>query len=74
MKKYPEYEIKNLLDFLRVPEDKICKCLLDFEVWCAVARVGQKMGATVMGRFVWIDDGKQNAHINIQVTGEEAKK
>ena len=77
------YEIKTLMDFLNVPEDKIDECLVDLKAWIGFVRHtkactdillecgGKDMRAAVRAEvssagFVWIDDGKHDAHITVR--------
>ena len=65
MKEYTTYEIKELADFLEIPEKRLGDCLQDFHSWIERARAAQE---PTLSRpmydsnfFLWHDDGEHNA-------------
>lgn len=75
--KHPEYTIKEVGDFLQVPEDRLDACLEEFKTFLQVSRsfmemtnamaglLGADKSQNVLQSFVWIDDGERNVTINI---------
>lgn len=53
------YEIKELMDFVKVPAERRAACLADFAQWVdSYEAVKAVLGdALVRSHFVWIDDG-----------------
>lgn len=75
---HPEYTIKEVGDFLKVPKDRLDACLEEFTTFLQVSRsfmemanamaglLGADKSQNVLESFVWIDDGERNATIHIQ--------
>lgn len=72
----PTYEIKNVGDFLKIPEDRLDDCLKEFPRYLDILRVVVSMANTlssITGKdegvkdtaFIWVDDGKEEATIRI---------
>ena len=72
----PEYEIININDFLKVPEDRVDACLKEFRTFIALMRahgdltksLGEFIGVDAgieCKRFVWVDDDLGNVEINM---------
>ncbi len=71
------YRIEKILDFLKVPEDRLPICLEEFATFLGVARANIALtdmlaksltmeNTTTIQAYTWIDDGKQNITINIK--------
>ena len=76
MKKYTTYDIKEISDFIDVPEEKLKDCLQDFYRWIdnarAVKNAEQKVIKPVLNLFRWHDDGEHNVNVVFhEVTPEE---
>jgi hypothetical protein len=63
------YEIHTVTDFLAVPLDRLPACLDDFTTWCAIAQLviaeGNPSVKMLTDAFRWIDDGKDEQHIQV---------
>ena len=74
---HPEYTIKEVGDFLKVPKDRLDACLEEFTTFLQVSRsfmemanamadlLGADKSQNVLESFVWIDDGERNATIHM---------
>lgn len=76
-KQFPTYEVKTLSDFLKIPPDRLDACLEEFKTalekaWVLKAR--KPMGVLLFESFKWIDDGKKEANINVEVIFLERKE
>ena len=61
-----EYEIKTLLDFAKIPDDKVKDCLKDFEQWIYLCKLAKETTIFLpVEEFIWIDDDKNNMTIRI---------
>ena len=61
-----EYEIKTLLDFAKIPDDKVKDCLKDFEQWIYLCKLANETTIFLpVEEFIWIDDDKNNMTIRI---------
>ena len=73
-------EIRTVADFVAIPAEKIEHCLKDFALWLSFreawkATIGEIEGVSMPeDKFIWIDDGKHDAHISIIVHNREAAK
>lgn len=69
----PRYVIATVDDFLKVPEDRIRDCLLEFADYLNIVRWATEAASGLCdveaGPFTWIDDGKQDRTIGISLTG-----
>ena len=75
---HPEYTIKEVGDFLKVPKDRLDACLEEFKTFLQASRsfmemanamaglLGADKSQNVLESFVWIDDGERNGTIHIQ--------
>jgi len=75
---HPEYTIKEVGDFLKVPKDRLDACLEEFTTFLQVSRsfmemanamaglLGADKSQNVLESFVWIDDGERNATIHMR--------
>jgi hypothetical protein len=67
-----QYEIKTMLDFLQVPDDKIDACLEDFKHCLQLWRIMPLDVMQPTGEFTWVDDGKRGlSGVRINANGEE---
>lgn len=71
------YEIVQVTDLFRVPPDKRDACLTDLRLWMEMrdaldALLSGVQSAEPPVSFIWIDDGKHDAHVSVSVkeTGE----
>lgn len=70
-------EIKTVADFFAIPAEKRAHCLRDFATWLAMASEAKAFFAGIEGvimptdTFIWLDDGKHDAHIHITVRGDQ---
>ena len=74
------YKLKTVMDFTKVPEDRIDACLEEFKDFighmrllhtlaCDVARItGVKEMDLGQLCFTWIDNGKRERTLNVHVT------
>ena len=73
-----EYSIAQLDDFLKVPVDRLDDCLTEFRDYLNCLRISaetfqdfaKSMGAkgeVSLGEFVWIDDGKRDVTVRLQI-------
>jgi len=71
------YRIEKILDFLKVPENRLPICLEEFATFLGVARANIALtdmlakslnmeNTTTIQAYTWIDDGKQNMTITIK--------
>jgi len=76
-KKEKKYEIKTIEDILNVVTADNMECFLkDFSAWLSLnitAQIADKiMGETAdirtSGTFTWIDDGKNDMNIKVEIT------
>ena len=73
MSERQRYELRSVADFLSVPEDKRAHCLADFRLWLVMvgemaAHFRDVPGIKVpLDRFTWLDDGKHDAHIHVEM-------
>jgi hypothetical protein len=65
-----QYEIKSLVDFNKIPQDRLDACLAEFKVWLGIANLATIAGAIASG-FTWIDDGETNISINLTAKEDE---
>ena len=76
---FPRYEVKSIMDFLEIPEDRLDDCLVEFRSFLETLReltTVAKLGAEMMGQdpiealklmaFTWVDDGKTDVTVNIE--------
>lgn len=78
-----EYKIETIQDFLKVPEDRIDDCLVEFKEFLEMLRAMYtvaEISAKTLGldcsnedllrfcAFEWVDDGKRDVEINIEAT------
>jgi len=74
------YEINTLLDFLKVPTERLAACLIEFESFLVICRAALETGKVKNATFEWIDDGEDNIHVQItskplgEVVGEKDLK
>ena len=66
------YEIETVLDFLKVPADRLDICLCEFRFFLEIARNLQTAFNNIQGSnlgkpFVWLDDGKRKITVNLEV-------
>jgi hypothetical protein len=67
-----QYEIKTMLDFLQVPDDKIDACMEDFKHCLLFWRILPLDVMKPSGEFIWVDDGKPGvSEARIRAEGEE---
>ena len=78
MNEAPRYEIKAITDLFNVPDDRREACLKDLALWLAMAEPMRKLLAEIGGvavfpvqSFIWLDDGKHDAHVSVRVRGTE---
>jgi hypothetical protein len=68
------YTIRNIADFASVPADRLDDMLTDFSIFLRfhadVAALGLNAVTQRRDEFVWIDDGKHDAHVNITLRSE----
>jgi hypothetical protein len=71
--------IKTVSDFLVVPAEKRAHCLKDFAMWLEMVPAVNDMFGDIEGvrtktdTFIWIDDGKHDAHIEFVIVEEGPK-
>jgi hypothetical protein len=73
MSKNKEYRIETISDVLKIPEDKIENFLVDLKTFFVMCKNVEKMNSTFGVKiaepatfFTWIDDGKNEANINVK--------
>jgi len=78
----PEYEIKTVQDFLKVPADRMEECLTEFRDFLDLSRetveackvVGKLLGTeppeTIVQAFIWSDDGERKGTLRLTVECE----
>lgn len=70
-----KYRIANVSDFFAVPVEKREHCLHDFRLWLeCLDELGTFFGGidgvgTVRDEFVWIDDGKSDVNVGVEING-----
>jgi len=67
-----KYEIKELLDFAKIPADKLVQCLSEFIKVVEIMQLLKKKNIRAKIEFIWIDDGKKN--LNVKISGKKAKQ
>jgi len=77
---HPSYHITTLADFLKVPEDRLAMCLVEFADWLEVTRRTDDLLRTLVPDypadqplvkaecFEWIDDGERNITMHLRDT------
>lgn len=66
-----EYTVTCLMDFLKIPPEKLQVCLQDFAEWIKYLRERPDMQILGKSTFLWIDDGKVGLkYIDILSAGE----
>jgi hypothetical protein len=80
----PEYELRTVQDFLKVPEDRRALCLHEFGQWLEMAArvellrglldaAGAKLTNDPFEAFCWVDDDKGEARFGFteEATGKD---
>ncbi|MDX9972268.1 MAG: hypothetical protein RBU21_04655 [FCB group bacterium] len=74
------YKLKTVMDFTKIPEDRIDACLEEFKDCIGHMRLLRTLASDVarmagakdvdLGKsyFTWIDDGKRERTLNVRVT------
>jgi hypothetical protein len=75
------YEIKEVKDFLNIPEDRVDAALDEFRDWVKVSRniesmlISDSMKAIIkLEAFVWIDDGKKEVKLVVDLIDDQIQK
>jgi hypothetical protein len=75
------YRIREVRDFLDVPEDRLEECLREFGLWVALAREMRTLldGVPILNDptavFGWVDDGKGELTVTVSTPdGQEVHR
>lgn len=88
MSEAQRYEIRTVLDFLKVPPERRADCLEEFAVFLEVAEasvnlmdavairagVSGALRTTIKDTYLWIDDGRRDIHANINVAATPSRE
>jgi hypothetical protein len=64
----PKYEIRTVLDFLKVPKHRRARCLKEFRSFleiCEQSAILLGPGVKTRDCFTWIDDNERNVTITL---------
>lgn len=72
------YEIDKITDILEIPPESLDDFLIDLksyhelgQLWKGLADALGEAGSAQLKRFVWIDDGKHERKVNVEVIVKE---